>query len=94
MANAGTQVHFMCSNCACKEKQYILYYIFKFIYIIIYINYIKRYNTGWYHLILQNVPAYLRSSLPCKIGCFERYVRIWWIVHENFVGIGELSHRW
>ena len=68
MANAGTQVHFMCSNCACKEKQYILYYIFKFIYIIIYINYIKRYSEGGRHLIIQNVPAYLCSLCPCKNG--------------------------
>ena len=91
MANAGTQVHFMCSNCACKEKQYILYYIFKFIYIIIYINYIKRYNTDWYHLILQNVPAYLCSLCPCKNGYFEGYVRIWWKVYEFFVESAELS---
>ena len=27
MANAGTQVHFMCSNCACEENDiiYIIY---------------------------------------------------------------------
>jgi hypothetical protein len=33
MANAGTQVHFMCSDCACEEND-IIYIIYLNLYIL------------------------------------------------------------
>ena len=94
MANAGTQVHFACSDWGQDVRLYILYYIFKFIYIIIYINYIKRYYATLASLDFTKCTCVPAFALPYKMGAFERYGRIWWIVNEIFVKSAELSLRW